>query len=76
MGLRQGDPVDCPCGSRLVVLFREAIYRRALMGERIPCGERFHYRCDRCRRELDVRWLERNLSLAKAQRTQSNPGPA
>lgn len=67
MSLRQGDPIDCPCGATLVVLFREMIYTRAGTGERIPCGERFHYRCDRCRRELDVRWSERNVLAGSRQ---------
>jgi hypothetical protein len=39
-----------------VVIFGEPIRIRMGTNERIPIGHRFHYRCDRCRREVDVRW--------------------
>ena len=68
MSLRDGDPIDCPCGGTLVVIFGEPIRIRTGTNERIPIGHRFHYRCDRCRREVDVRWSERNVLTAKAPR--------
>jgi hypothetical protein len=76
MSFRDGDPIECPCKAPggLVVLFREPIWGRAGTGERIKIGERFHYRCDRCRREVDVRWSERNVRAPSAKRQAHSVG--
>lgn len=58
MGLREGDPVECPCGGTLVVIWREPLMAMTASGK-IKAGERFAYRCDRCRRDLEMRWRER-----------------
>ena len=45
----------------LLALWQEPLWGRAGTGEKIRVGHRFMYRCDRCRRELECRWRERNV---------------
>ncbi len=74
-GIRTGEPTTCRCGREMVCLFSEPIYGRAGTGERIAVGYRYHYRCDGCRRECDVRWGERNVA-AEPRAESREPRPA
>ena len=73
MSLRDGDPIDCPCGGTLVVVFQEPTWSGPTH-QKVEAGRRFFYRCDRCRREVDVRWLERNC-LQRNRGAEGQRGP-
>ncbi|MGD0263564.1 MAG: hypothetical protein ABSD47_01255 [Candidatus Methylomirabilota bacterium] len=73
-GLRAGEPQGCPCGGTLVVIFQEPIWSGP-MHQKVEAGRRFFFRCDRCHRDLDVRWLERHALPAVRSQRSGGSGP-
>ena len=59
-GILDGGAIACRCGGEMRRIFGEPLHVRAGTGERIRTGDRYVYRCDACRRRLEVRWMERD----------------